>query len=137
MAFEFLKELLEAGNEHPLLNNPEFISLQKAAPDFANKLATAWNGDAREYNRTHGKNAEMLFPMMLDNITKYVPNVKVTFQVQKLITDLKRLQTSAFPPVPASARIDTGVWQHEPWARESVDTEYAALREEYEELSEE
>lgn len=138
MAFEFLKELLEiqsaAVGGHPLMDNAEFNALTKAAPDFANKLATAWSGDVQEYQRTHGKSAELLFPRMLKNIVKYVPNLPMTPQVQKVVNDLVRLHAASFPAVPQNRRVDTSVWQHEPWARESVVAEYAALCEEYKEL---
>lgn len=137
MAFEFLKELLEAGQTHALINNPEFNALAKAAPQFADKLITAWNGDDREYVRTHGKSVELLFPKMLGKITKYVPELPMTPQLQKAVGDLIRLHAASFPPVPQDRRIDTSVWQNERWAKESIEFdlgEYEVLREEYEAL---
>jgi hypothetical protein len=152
MAFEFLKELLEMqqpapaqaqqqaaapANTHPLTANPGFNALAKVVPNFAQKLMDAWNGDARDYQRTHGQKGEMLFPLMLKNIAKYVPKLPMTPQVQQLITTLTQMHAKQFA---AQRNVDTSVWQHEPWAKESLESDldrYTQLREEFEELTRE
>lgn len=172
MAFEFLRELLEAipgqalpmqsmRPQQPALKQPapaqtaqtaqtaptpkqlassaEFTQLAKVAPDFANKLVAAWNGDAQEYQRSKGTavGGQLLFPAMLTSIQKYVPTLKMTPQAQQVINNLVKLQSTTLKSQYYPNFQDTSVWSHEPHASESVTAKYAELVEEYNELTQE
>jgi hypothetical protein len=147
MAFTLLAQLLEialtSGNVHQfagkekqhLTDRDEFKAIQHEAPDFAKKLVLAWEGDARDYERSQGKGFDPLFPKMLDpkSVAKFAPGLKVDGALEKGLGLLKQLHGMSFPTKPAAARTDNSVWSHERWARESQDFDmvgYEMLREE-------
>jgi hypothetical protein len=155
MAFSLLNQLLDEaqltpGNVHQftgkevkhLLDTDEFKAIQKQDPGFAKKLELAWEGDARDFQHSQGKNFEPLFPKMLDPkaIAKFAPELKPDVNLTKGIGLLKQLHAMSFPTKQASTKVDNSVWSQERWARESEEFDlagYELLKEEVEELFEE
>jgi hypothetical protein len=132
-----LKTLLEIADKHHLTASPEFKAIQQASPKFAQNLITAWDGDAKDYEKANGKAIEFLFPKLLDEkaIKKFAPTLEVNSEMKNKLAKLKHLHLKEFP---AGRKVDKSVWAHEPWARESLDldADYAMLREELSMLEE-
>lgn len=153
MAFTLLNQLIETfltpGNVHQfagkekqhLTDREEFKHIQSAAPDFAKKLALAWDGDSRDFERSQGKNFDPLFPKMLDSksVAKFAPDLKIDQTLEKQLGLLKQLHSYSFPNKTPATRKDSSVWSNERWAKESQDfdmVDYEMLREEVDALFE-
>lgn len=135
-----LKSLLEIADEHHLTGLPEFKAIKQSSPKFAQDLVTAWEGDAKDYEKANGKPVEFLFPKMLDEkaVKKFAPNLEVTSELKSQLSKLKQVHLKEFPNR-KPAKIDKSIWSNERWAKESLvdlDADYAMLREELSMLEE-
>jgi len=125
----------EGADPATLTNSKEFKEFEKTDPAFTKLLLMAWNGDAKEYVAKHGKSTDLLFPLNFkkDYIERKFPKISQMSNFKALESGLIKIYNSAFPHVPGSVKIDTSVWQHEKWARESTEfdqAEYNMLKEE-------
>lgn len=119
-----LHQLLEAATQ--IDQQPEFQQLQQLAGEqVARDIVAAWNGDQRDYARSGGKNFEALVPKLLSpSVLSRKYGVKVTSELQQVLSRLVALAYHAMPPVDrlratTQAKYANDVWGHERFARES------------------
>lgn len=140
MKLSDIKQLLEAATQ--LDSRPEFDALRRAVGDkIANDVLVAWNGDARDYQRSGGKNFEPLVPRLLSaDVLSRKYGIKVTPELQRALSGVIQLAYHAFPKeeqlrAPKQSPYTHGAWGQERFARESQLTPsdtalYESLREE-------
>jgi hypothetical protein len=140
---QLLEEPLTPGNIHlhvgkedkHLLERDEYKAIKQVAPDFAKKLLTAWEGDARDYNKLKdAKGFDPLFPKMTtaNAVSKFAPDLKDP-KLLKGLEMLGRFHSNCFPTKAVAANNDKSVWSHERLVKEGFvfdQADYDMLREE-------
>jgi len=133
---DFLKEAISAitadnirqlaGPEiDTLLDRTEFRLIVKLDPAYAKKLATAWEGDAREHARSSKFNP--LFSKMVNhqNVQR-LSKIKLTPQVEDALDRLLALHSQSFKkkeqPINAHNR---DIWAHVEWTPEQKGRRFA------------
>lgn len=112
--------------------SPEFQKLKELGGDkLANDVAVAWQGDARDYQRSGGKGFQPLVAQMLnDRVVERRYGIRLTPELRTVLSRIIQLSYHAFPDVDrlkatSNAPHSGGVWGNV-WARECAEVEFDA-----------
>lgn len=112
--------------------SPEFAKLRELGGDkLANDVAVAWQGDARDYERTGGKNFQPLVAQMLnDRVVERRYGITPSSELRAILSRIIQMSYHAFPDVTklratTNAPHTGGVWGNS-WARECAEVEFDA-----------
>lgn len=118
---EFLKtKLLENVDIKKLIDSEAFKKIKMIDEQFAHKLATAWEGDVRDYVKNN--NFEPLVPKMLtkENIKKLAPTLNVTPELENAFKEIIELHMKSFPKKSSLQKYSNDIWGHVPFNRSDV-----------------
>ena len=112
--------------------SPEFSKLRELGGEkLAHDVAIAWQGDARDYQRTGGKNFQPLVAQMLnDRVVERRYGIHLTTDLRAVLSRIIQMSYHAFPDVTKlratiNAPHSGGVWGNI-WARECEEVEFDA-----------
>lgn len=131
MKLTHIRQLRESATPAMLQRSEEFAKIRDLIGDkFANDVAIAWQGDARDYQRSGGKNFQSLVVQLLnDRIIEHRYGATITPELHRVLQRIKSLAYHAFPDVNSlrathNAPYANDVWGYYNWARECNDVEF-------------
>lgn len=111
-------------------SNPDLMKLATINAKLANDLQVAWQGDARDYQRTpDGKNFQSLVVQMLNaRVLERKYGIQITPEVNSSVQRLSALAHQTFIDrtklrAASNAGATGGIWGNS-WARESVAVDF-------------
>lgn len=134
MSFPLITHLIENLDRtvNSLTGTSAFQAIAKADPAFAQKLQTAWEGDAMDFARNG--TSDGLFLKLLENnaLQRFAPGIGNSPESAKVVQLLRQLFITSFPNKAAPTANTDNRWGHERFARESIQhtKAYRMLKEE-------